>query len=733
MIRRKALIVLWLSRSNLKLLMVSLTGLVIALSMLAGCMYYVEFARGDIYLSNFEDIEEEMDVVNFHYSVEPELEGITSIKNFLDNKIRELQLETLLKPVELSPVCYHSSLEASGYYGDSNFFHDYVSGFYGLNETILAECIPGSRFPANTSEILVYTPEAGIFDINSEFNLTVYRSRGNENHTVTITAIITDSTMKNGSIYQKLLTGKDFSYDYYDYLGYPGNEIRFFFPLDLYLQLLEELNLQRDRYFQIGFTYDIDLSGINQATVIAAVENFFVLEKAVYLRVYGEREYDYYDYYGYYYFNSDISWRLYESIFLVNSFIFIFAMLSIPVIVLAIVLVYFSLGILNDKRKKTVEMVKASGISGRFIFLSLFTELVILALAATAISMVVGIPLAFFTGTTSGFLSFTRPIDLGSYVLIIRPSTLQVLLVLGLILTFLTHFPAAIKLSRARVTRLESDTRQKRKRRRLRLPTGKTDILLLLAGFGGLFLFSFFNNLIWLLGPAAMSIYYIFMPFLLVLVILSPVFIVIGGVMIFNRIFMLFIPLMGKITWRRDWRLVATAFRQLNVNAKFAARTSLVLALGISFLIVIVVLPSSVMNYGEDSRYYSQGADIRIQLGDASEEETNGVMLALRNVTGLKSTSTIQMRVGTEVTQQDGDYDRYHYYARIYFLGIQQDFHEVAHWQSYYDDESLEDLVSSLYNSPELVPAIVDSNTVSVLEMINPLSVDLSYYNPVTS
>jgi len=56
-IRKNAVILGWLSRSNLRLVMVSLIGLIIALSMLSGCVFFVDFARSDIYLHGLEEID----------------------------------------------------------------------------------------------------------------------------------------------------------------------------------------------------------------------------------------------------------------------------------------------------------------------------------------------------------------------------------------------------------------------------------------------------------------------------------------------------------------------------------------------------------------------------------------------------------------------------------------------------------------------------------------------------
>ncbi|MHA2333345.1 MAG: FtsX-like permease family protein [Candidatus Hodarchaeales archaeon] len=711
--KRKLQVLFWLSKSNLKMLIVSLTGLIIALSMFAGCMYYIDLTRGDIYLDTFREIEDRNDVVRFYLRVETE--EILTTKSFIDGKINELGLENLYKPVEFSPTTYSWDLSFPSYKYGYGYSSEEVFGHHGVNESIIDECVPGSQFPRNTSEILVYAPNADTFDLNSEINLTYDdpTSRRELNHTVTIAGIITDSTIQNDSIYDRLFRRSSSIIGRWYYIR--GANIRFFYPLDLYMQLFSELGISRYT-MQSVYTYDIDLSDINKFTVIKALDDIIALEKAVHLHVYGDRRGHGGGYLGfdYYYSESDLSWELYNVIMLVNSFSFLFGMLSIPILVLSIALVYFSLGVLNDRRRKTVEMIKSSGVTGKFIFFSLFIEMCILAFIATGIAAIVGIILAFLTGTTSGFLMFTKPVDFSNYVLIMRLSTLQVLLTIGITITFLTYLPAAIKLARTRVTMLENETRKK-KRRRIRIPAGKLDITLLVAGFGGIFLFDLFNRLLWMI-PGAYEIYFIFMPFIYILVFLSPVFMIVGGVMIFNRIFMLIVPLMGKISWNRNWRLVATAFRQLNVNANFSARTALVLALGISFLLVYAVLPVTLINYNTDTQYYSQGAAITINLHDSSDEELKSVTLALKNVTGLKTTSGAQFHVWTD-----------YYGSSITFLGIESDFHEIAHWQSYYDDESLVDLVTTLYSAQGIEPAIVDSNTATFLEKANPITVESQY------
>ncbi|MFW9994650.1 MAG: hypothetical protein ACFFD4_21590 [Candidatus Odinarchaeota archaeon] len=54
-IKRRVTVLFWSSKTNLKPIVVSSIGLVIAISILATCFYYFEFTRKDYYLGLFEE------------------------------------------------------------------------------------------------------------------------------------------------------------------------------------------------------------------------------------------------------------------------------------------------------------------------------------------------------------------------------------------------------------------------------------------------------------------------------------------------------------------------------------------------------------------------------------------------------------------------------------------------------------------------------------------------------
>ncbi|MFW9990783.1 MAG: FtsX-like permease family protein [Candidatus Odinarchaeota archaeon] len=688
----------WVSKVNFRPAVVSFIVLTLALSMLAGSLYYTEFSRYDLYRDSLEEVESRLGgrvEYYFEFSSNP-VTTVMSAKNNLEQEIHQHGLEHVLKNVSTS--CFIDSFKLVG---ESVLVETVISGHQGLNETILDECIPSSRFPVNRSEILVYAPDDNRLSIDDQIAVPIIYQLGTEGFGIlqfnfTIAGIITNSSMSEHSPYRELL---------------PDDGYRYFTSLEFFLLQAEDafpyvLGPPGIKILTI-LTLDFDASDVNSVETTKSVASILAMEQS--LAEYSTIRTD-----------KGVSTLLRSKIMDVETFLSFFSLLSIPIVILATFIVFFALETVKGERLKALVMIKARGGSKRFIFLLLFIEMVIITLIAATISVIAGILLATFIGKTSGFLTFTRNVTISNYLRAINPNTLLQQLVFGTGLVVLTHVPNIFKLTRLDTAISEWEIK-KEKKSKIRIPTGMIDVLLLTTGIIGLVIVNLFLDMLGIISTLDifesewdfLEFSQLFAPFIFLFMLFSPLFIIIGMIMFLNRIIQLVIPILGRFFWKRGQRLLAVAFKQLAVNVKLTARTTMVLAITISFLVILSALPLSVQHYNEDTIYYENGADIVINIGDATDQEITNITMALREIDGLKTTSIIYAELNYRI-----------YRVSIVtgtFLGIQPDFYEVAHWKKYYGEESLESLVAMLYASQEPVPAIVDSRTAEMLEHVNPV------------
>jgi ABC-type antimicrobial peptide transport system permease subunit len=646
--------------------------------MLAGCLYYLEFAKQDLYHGFLEnDIDKQLDFNSWssYQGNGKTFDDIMASNAFLEQKISLHDLELVARSAPLYP---RSFLFESIIYREESYLR-VIRGYYGLNNFVLDDCIVNSRFPVNQSEILAFVPVNNSLAVNDQVNLTFnYVSDGNltsHDLTLTITGIITNSSLKSDSRLRGLFSLNQFQF-------FSSLELFTSLISDIETELLDEVDLEVNNEYQL----DLDFSNIKHGEAVETVNKLLAFMKDIDDSRYQSRLFFYQSHY-----------QLSASIMNIEGFFFQFFLISIPVLILVCTLVFFSLGLINEQRQKITALIKTRGVSNSFIFLVLFIETFIVALIAVAISMVAGVPVAILLGGSSGFLEFSRVAD---YDIVLNQLTLQNLVVLGFAMTFVTHAPAIIKLSRSEVVLLEQQA-SKKKKRRTGILSSNTDVLLLTTGLLGMIIFNLFMEIIRNAG-AQQGLLALFLPFIMLFLLVSPLAFLLGSLITYNRFIPLILHQLGGFFWKKNLRVLATAARNLNSNVKVTTRATLLVAITLSFLIIMTIFPVSASQYQVDSLYYDNGADIKARVNLGDEDSFQELVNDLDSIPGLKVMRVIIVRDDSYSWSSNEQYSNY-------FIGIEPNFDDLAHWQDYYNDKTLEELVSSLYSSPLNNTLMVDS------------------------
>ncbi|MFW9998285.1 MAG: FtsX-like permease family protein, partial [Candidatus Odinarchaeota archaeon] len=346
---------------------------------------------------------------------------------------------------------------------------------------------------------------------------------------------------------------------------------------------------------------------------------------------------------------------------------------------------------------------------------------VLIAILATVIALVAGLPLALVMGTTNGFLRFNAGSD--GYVMVFDPALITMMLVLGITFTLLTHVPSIVRLSELSVANLKTEA-SRTKKRKIKVLLSQFDLVLLATGLLGMLVFTFFIGLFREAGSQEASNLLIFIPLLTLFAFISPFLFLIGCILGFNRLISPALNLMSSFFWKFDWRLLATVTRNLSANIKLMTRTTLLIAVTISFLVALIVLPVSVQQYQQEQLYYSNGSDITMTLPVLSEDQNEKLLTSLDGIQGLAVTS-VRRGLFESFYSITGRYE-------VYFLGIEPDFASIAHWQAYYDDDTLETLVASLFSSQSSHPVIADATTGKQVTLDQSFNIQLRQLDSIT-
>ncbi|MFX0121066.1 MAG: FtsX-like permease family protein [Candidatus Hodarchaeota archaeon] len=692
--RGKIRLLFQMLRINLKKSLITLIGMMIALAMIASCLIYLESNEIDYFLGFFEEPMYRQYPVVYHFHDNQgsnrnfSVEEIKSIQGFLNNHFTEFSLNNTLIQSKYPFMC---SMSKNTLLQNT----DKRVRFLGItfDESIIENCVNGSRYPRAENEVLVYLREEDSLKlaINETSNFSVPYNLNDIGHFYNLSLNVSGILTKKINQYPSFLRHMVDPY-----------EIQIILNMNQYLSVLNTLRTLSDDTItnSLKLFYSFDFSHVNQQNVLQIVNGFAKfrrLDQAYKITVetlYGTVKYDGYR-------TSSWSWSssIEDSINKFQRFVFVYSVLCIPAFLISFLLVNFSLGIINERRRKTLTLYKMRGISNSFLFVALSTETITLAFIASGLGIIIGIPVFILIAITTGYLNF----DLGKWPQIMIISQTTVLSVIGtsLCLSFLLHLRTIIKLANAKIVVLEEEASKKKKRKRGTIRQN-IDIFLLVQGIIGIIVLNFLLRIANEVSQLESRLG-IFIMLVVPLIILSPLFLLIGFLFAYNRLIPFILDKLGGFFWRKDIKMLAVATRNLIVNIKVTIRTTILLTVTISFLMILSSLPVSFNQHYINTTYYKEGSDFVIRTRYFINESTTcNLSMELNELTGVTATT---------VSLVD--------YGQVEIMGIEDNFDQVAFWKAYYAKQSLSNLVSALYSSESQFPVIIDTFSLK-LEKLKP-------------
>ncbi|MFX1505563.1 MAG: FtsX-like permease family protein [Promethearchaeota archaeon] len=686
-------LLLQLTRGNLRRSSISIIGLAISVSLIAAFVIYLEIDKTNYYLEILE--RPEFDNYPFRYCIWDEeilshadSNYIIGAKEVLEQKINESNLKGILIPHPFFPT-----IEDTYYQYFMNQSDRVKLQGITIDDSVLTDCIEGSTLPNSTDEVILYNPLNQTINIGEKLNITIryYTSpesdvRKKYNYTLTISGVITSDSLNSNSPLKNL--------------GFSAEDPTFITDIANYLSILQNIDsevklLATSTYtFEstITFLYGINFTAINERNVVSIVHNLYSYVEFTSWGFYLE---DYYIHsYATTYYTLGGKINEYNNLFLG------FMIFSVPVFIITLFLINFSLGIINEKREKGLSLFKIRGLSSSFIFLILTLETLLVSLMASIIGIIIGIPFSMLMMMTKGFLVFDT--DLIPNRVIISLDNLYLIFLLGFLIALLSHFRTIIRLARSGVSELDQEASKKKKRAQGKF-RGNLDIFLLTQGILGTIFLTLIMNILPKANIGTMEGFMIFLPVILILVVFSPISLLVGFVFAFNRFMLPILSHLGKFLWEKDRRLIAVATRNLAINSRNTKRTTLLITCTISFLMILSIVPNSILLHLRHTEYYHNGSDVQIIIRPSkfNLSKLSEFSSQLDDTPGIDT--TLVSRLEYHFYEGGGEWKEFE------ILGIERNFVDVAFWKKNYDDKSLDHFVTLLHSSSQKYPVIIDS------------------------
>jgi ABC-type antimicrobial peptide transport system permease subunit len=319
-----------------------------------------------------------------------------------------------------------------------------------------------------------------------------------------------------------------------------------------------------------------------------------------------------------------------------------------PVLAVSFYLMMYSFELIKRQKKRQLGVIKTRGGSWKQIVIALYGEIILLTVVAAILGFIISIFLTNLTLRSTGYIEF-----LGSQIEVrVKGEILLFLVSIGIFSALLLNFYRIIKIARDDI---EEAT----------IPLEKRDpfwkryyidlvifILGILIWFGMLFLTRSLANSV-VSGNIPLQIFFIIAPFLIFL----------GTILIIGRLFYFSIQKLAKIAWRVDWGIFSFAVHNIMRYKHAANRAGLLLTLTVSFSIISSSLIFSLDETQDLRSYCISGADMSFPY-DAdipqqrnlyydwkwkSSIDNNAVQLIEEDISHIASVSTIFTAQGITV------------------------------------------------------------------------------------
>lgn len=283
----------------------------------------------------------------------------------------------------------------------------------------------------------------------------------------------------------------------------------------------------------------------------------------------------------------------------VSDILVLLLLISLPVLITTIFVINYSFGLINKNIIRQIGIYKTRGAKSRLIFIFQLVDMALIIVFSIMVALFTGIPLTALVLRTDFLLSFNYPPP--TYLVLNFIPVSNLLLYFGVVLLLLVNIFRLRRLSLLSISETEDPVERGE-------PFWKTHYIdLFLLAFGLLMYFTLLGmdqnpNLQILLEPVINIISLLMLP--------APFALVIGLILVVNRIIPVILNKIGNKLWLKTGGLVAFSFKNVIRHREASTRAVMLIAILLTFLVLFYSLPTSLIANSEKNLYYTNGADV---------------------------------------------------------------------------------------------------------------------------
>jgi len=347
----------------------------------------------------------------------------------------------------------------------------------------------------------------------------------------------------------------------------------------------------------------------------------------------------------------------------------------VPLIVVSVILSSYSAKLLKQRQKQQIASLFQRGSTQFSVWIMLLLQLFEVTISGIIFSFAIGYPFSWLMLKSTGFLTFSKV----GILLAVNGNIFYIIIGVAFVLSFIVNLKDVWDFSQITLVEAHEEFQQKKPIwSRLYL-----DVVLLVLGLA-----------LWLIvkyqlrGTSAYT-------FAFSLGIIAPAAIVIGGIMLTARLYLLIMQLLAKPFWRNNrLGVVGFAIKRSSRRKQTTMRSVILIAFTFSLVFAALISVESFNRFEKEKAYYTLGADILITNVDAISNTTRNQILA---IPGVQETTFISF------TSQIVTFGSLTY--SYYMIGINpQEFAQAAYFdKEYLGGKSPEEFFGAINASHDVV------------------------------
>jgi len=678
-------------KSNFRSALLSLFGMIIVLLLVSTVAVAGDPVTDEVFIASIKDREFKLE-----YRIQPAL-GITIDHNRFTTFNRSTFIE--LQDVELDQFVSNADAQEP-VFKYKHYFNNQInsteeerfvviSDSMNLLDDILEHSINGSRIPETADEmLLVLSEDEGASPaLDSIFNTAdreiVHNSITNDsisywyNTSFTITAITFVDTLPQ-DLQDRIAHDHG---DCWILVTNPVNFCEFYSSNAAGMEddsLMPDFrDLWLDRHLDIRYSFVFDFSTIEYSNIDKTVQDIDWISYRMQNRLPDYKLFTIHD----------ISDFLYLYSTALEDLTFFYLILTLPVLILAMILIYHSFSLLKYHRSRSMTLLYKHGISRRFlVFYQLFESLLLYIIAFMAVYVLM-IPISTVIRSSTGLLSFGLPVKLK----IMTAKEVTTSFYLGLFFVIIVINRIISNTTPRGVSENENTSRE------VTRPFWQKRHLDIFALITGVSLAVLTRPLVtaYLDDPV---LYRPLMEITAFFSVISPLLFLSGLIMLFNRVFVFVLHKPVDYLWEKDGGLISIALKNLSQMRKSSAIAALIIALSICFIYTYTSVSISIADHQLDTVDYQVGADISVTLVDSVNLTTAfELMYSIKGLAGVDDT-TLALSYITSFNHdelQDG--------LDVLVVGMLQDAGKVLAVREDYSDRNLTELIAKLPGTNSII------------------------------